>query len=739
MNGAPAITLDYPIVQQTLDNGLRVISSPDHVAPSVAVNLWYDVGSRDEEAGRTGFAHLFEHIMFQGSAQVASGQHIALLQAAGASVNATTWFDRTNYFETLPTGGLDLALWLEADRLGTLLDALTQESLDNQREVVKEERRQRYDNVPYGDATELLTALTFPPDHPYGHTTIGSMEDLDAATLADVQSFFRTHYLPNNAVLSIVGDVDAGRRLRAGRDLLRAPAQRPQTRQARRPATSAADRSGTGRGLRSGPGRGRLPHLAASRPGHPGLRCARPRVHHPRARPDLPAAQGHWSAGPNGPRRPAASALGLIGGNSSGLVYARARDGVPVEQLEADLLAEVERLQSAPPTEMELRRAKAQYQRHWLHELVRLDSRADALGEYATLHGDPNLINTRIAEINAVSLDDIADVLPRWFGVDQRATLIYRRESPVSGLVPQPKLAPPGVVALPDPHPGPARQRHRDRGLPAARASTSISANLVLPIPLNAEDRATEGMATICARVLDEGSRQHDGEEFAELLETEGAGFGVELSLAGLQAVLDVPAPHLEPALRLFAEAVREPTLAERDVNRHVQLRLAEIEQALANSAQSASIAFRARGLRRCQPRLANERRRTGDGEPDRPRGRRRLPPRPVRPEPGHLDHGRGLQHRPGRHGQPVPRRLGEPPTSRSWSPRCRRPPPGGCCWWTARARYRPTSATARSASTGWTPGGPTSPSPATRWVGRSCPGSTPCCARTRATPTAYG
>ena len=120
------------------------------------------MGSRDEEPGRTGFAHLFEHVMFQGSAHVASGQHIALLQAAGASVNATTWFDRTNYFETLPTGGLDLALWLEADRLGTLLDALTQENLDNQREVVKEEKRQRYDNVPYGDVMELLNALDLP-------------------------------------------------------------------------------------------------------------------------------------------------------------------------------------------------------------------------------------------------------------------------------------------------------------------------------------------------------------------------------------------------------------------------------------------------------------------------------------------------------------------------------------------------------------------------------------------------
>ena len=137
-----------------------------------------------------------------------SGQHMALMQAAGASVNATTWFDRTNYFETLPTGGLDLALWLEADRLSSLLDALTQDNLDNQREVVKEEKRQRYDNVPYGDVLERLIGLTFPPDHPYGHTTIGSMADLDAATLADVGAFFRRYYVPNNAVLTIAGDIE---------------------------------------------------------------------------------------------------------------------------------------------------------------------------------------------------------------------------------------------------------------------------------------------------------------------------------------------------------------------------------------------------------------------------------------------------------------------------------------------------------------------------------------------------
>ena len=174
----------------------------------MAINVWYDVGSKHEQPGKTGFAHLFEHVMFQGSRHVAKAEHIALIQAAGGTMNGTTWLDRTNYFETLPSHQLDLGLWLEADRMATLLDALSQENLDNQREVVKNEKRWSYDNRPYGSWQEKLQAHLFPPEHPYHHSTIGSMADLDAASLDDVKAFFRTYYAPNNAVLSVVGDVD---------------------------------------------------------------------------------------------------------------------------------------------------------------------------------------------------------------------------------------------------------------------------------------------------------------------------------------------------------------------------------------------------------------------------------------------------------------------------------------------------------------------------------------------------
>src|SRR5688572_4835451 len=208
--GSPELRIDF--TEETLPNGLKVIYHVDHSTPVAAVVLWYNVGSKHEQARRTGFAHLFEHMMFQGSKNVAKGQHFALLEAAGgrggADINGTTNTDRTNYFEQVPSNQLELALWLEADRMGNLLETVDQVKLDNQRDVVKNERRQGVDNQPYGTWFEKLQATVFPAGHPYNHSTIGSMEDLSAATVADVHNFFKTYYAPNNAVLVIAGDID---------------------------------------------------------------------------------------------------------------------------------------------------------------------------------------------------------------------------------------------------------------------------------------------------------------------------------------------------------------------------------------------------------------------------------------------------------------------------------------------------------------------------------------------------
>ena len=209
--GRPAaaqVVPKIPFEKYTLGNGLEVILAPDHSTPVVAVNTWYHVGSADEQRGRTGFAHLFEHIMFMGSEHVPVGKFDSWLEAAGANNNGSTTQDRTNYYEWLPSNALPLALWLDGDRMGYLLPTMDQAKLDLQRDVVKNERRQGVDNVPYGRANETILGALFPEGHPYHHSVIGSMADLSAASLDDVKQFFNTYYAPNNATLVIAGDFD---------------------------------------------------------------------------------------------------------------------------------------------------------------------------------------------------------------------------------------------------------------------------------------------------------------------------------------------------------------------------------------------------------------------------------------------------------------------------------------------------------------------------------------------------
>jgi zinc protease len=199
--------VNIPFTRHTLDNGLEVLLHEDHACPIVAVNIWYHVGSKNEQPGRTGFAHLFEHLMFEGSQHHDHG-FFQPLQGAGATLNGSTNADRTNYWEVVPTGALELALWMESDRMGYLLPALTEAKFTNQRDVVLNERRQNYDNRPYGLAPMALLAALFAPDHPYHWTTIGDVADLQAAQLDDVRAFFRRYYHPANASIALAGDIE---------------------------------------------------------------------------------------------------------------------------------------------------------------------------------------------------------------------------------------------------------------------------------------------------------------------------------------------------------------------------------------------------------------------------------------------------------------------------------------------------------------------------------------------------
>jgi zinc protease len=208
LGGAAPDAIRIPYESYPLANGLTVILAVDRSTPTVAVDLWYHVGSKNEKPGRTGFAHLFEHMMFTGSGHAPRGLHISLTTGVGGSFNGSTSNDRTNYFESVPSNYLETALWLESDRMGYLLETIDRVKLDNQRDVVKNERRQGVDNQPYGRVGEILSAAMYPPAHPYSWPVIGSMQDLSAASQEDVREFFRLYYAPNNAALAIVGDFD---------------------------------------------------------------------------------------------------------------------------------------------------------------------------------------------------------------------------------------------------------------------------------------------------------------------------------------------------------------------------------------------------------------------------------------------------------------------------------------------------------------------------------------------------
>ncbi|MFI5850644.1 M16 family metallopeptidase [Micromonospora chalcea] len=420
----------WPIETTRLDNGLRVVVSEDRTAPAVAVNLWYDVGSRHEPAGQTGFAHLFEHLMFEGSVNVAKTEHMKLIQGAGGSLNATTNPDRTNYFETVPAEHLELALWLEADRMGGLVPALTQETLDNQRDVVKNERRQRYENVPYGDAWLRLLPLLYPPGHPYHHATIGSMADLNAADLATFQEFHSTYYAPNNAVLTVVGDTTAAEvfaladkyfgGLDARADIPAAPdgrtvpatgspAVETVTADVPAPRVYVAHRTHpfgtqghdvtTVLGTVLGSGRGsRLYQRLAD-----GERIAQP---------DLVGAYG----------------VDLAHAPAPLIATATARPGVSAERLRDGLAEVVDELATVPVTAAELDRAKALLSTMWWRQMSTVDGRADTLGRYATQFGDPARAADRLPAWLAVTAEQIAEQAAELLGAADRVILTYLPE-----------------------------------------------------------------------------------------------------------------------------------------------------------------------------------------------------------------------------------------------------------------------------------------------------------------------
>jgi predicted Zn-dependent peptidase len=416
---------EVPIQRSRLDNGLRVVLSPDDSAPIVAVNLWYDVGSKHEKPGRTGFAHLFEHMMFQGSEHVAKGEHFAHIQSVGGTLNASTWLDRTNYFETVPSHELELCLWLESDRLASLLPAMTQEKLDNQREVVKNERRWAVDNQPYGTWDERIQALLYPEGHSYHHSTIGSMEDLDAASLEDVSEFFATFYAPNNAVLTVAGDFEP--------DTAMAMVERHFGPIPANPNLPPAP------DMRIAPHIGRqLRELVPDRVPLPRVYLAyRMPVFGTDAFEDLTVASDLLGTGRASRlyrtlvrERQLAQDISvfpfpIVGGASMFALWATARPGVSHDRLEAAVLEVVDRLTSEGPSEDELARVRNLHAAAVESSLERIGERADRLSMYTCLFDQPERINTERSRYWAVDAARVRSAMADTLREDNRLVLTY--------------------------------------------------------------------------------------------------------------------------------------------------------------------------------------------------------------------------------------------------------------------------------------------------------------------------
>jgi zinc protease len=417
--GAPAAAIKVPLQTSTLKNGLKVILSVDHSAPTYSISITYDVGSRNEKAGHTGFAHLFEHMMYEGSENVGKGEHMILVMNNGGGMNGTTNEDRTNYFETLPANQLDLGLFLESDRMKAL--AINQANLDNQRNAVQEERRLGEDNAPYGKTFETMLDLAY--DNPaYKHPTIGSMADLNAASVKDVADFFKMYYAPNNAVLVLVGDFNPEEALakitKYFGDIPRQPD--PPQPDMTEPAQTAERRKTIEDSF------AQLPRLDTSYKIPPGntadwyaldvlgdiLTGGQSSRMYQELVKDKELVTGVF-AGPANRRGPSLFQMGAI-----------VKPGKDVADVEKAFYADLERLKTDGVTQAEVDKAVTQDRTNSIRQLQSTLGRAVLIGQFAVYYHQPDLISTQIEKFQAVTPADVKRVAQKYLTSNNRSVVI---------------------------------------------------------------------------------------------------------------------------------------------------------------------------------------------------------------------------------------------------------------------------------------------------------------------------
>lgn len=573
-----------------LKNGLRVIMHEDKSTPIVAVNLWYHVGSKNEVVGRTGFAHLFEHMMFQGSKNY-NDDYFKPLQEAGANINGSTNPDRTNYYEVVPSNFLELALFMEADRMGGLLDAMTMEKLNNQRDVVKNERRQRYDNQPYGTAFEKIFAQMFPAGHPYNWTTIGSLEDLSAASMEDVQAFFRQYYVPNNASLVIAGDFNE--------------------KQARTWVEKYFGGIPTGAAIKR------------PNPAMPKLTSEIRKTYEDSVQ--LPRLYMVWhSSASHSADEAALDMLGSIltsGRGSrlqSNLVYGKqisqdvgafnyaleaagmmimqstAKPGKSLDEIEKEIKAEIERIKNEPPTADEMTRALNSIESSSVFGLQNVLGKADQLNNYATYLGKPDYFQEDLNRYRKVTPADVQRVAKNYL-TDNRFVMQFvprqqKAASQGNSAVNRPTSAPAAAdkkaeqkdekkdysANLPKPQADPKLvlpsidKQKLSNGMNVWFVRQSelpiVSMNMVLNSGGTADPQNRAGLASMTASLLDDGTKTRSAVDIANALQSIGANLGTGSGWDSANVTMQSLTKNVDQALEIYADVVTNPIFPETEL-----------------------------------------------------------------------------------------------------------------------------------------------------------------------------
>ena len=605
------VQVDIPFEEFTLPNGLRVIVHEDRKAPVVAVNIWYHVGAKDEPVGKSGFAHLFEHLMFQGSENYRGEFFVPFEQVGATNQNGTTNQDRTNYFQNVPTTALDMALWMESDRMGHFLGAVDQSLLDEQRGVVKNEKRQG-ENQPYGQVWDALSRASYPKGHPYHHSVIGSMADLDAASLDDVKNWFRDWYGPNNAVLVLAGDIDLSvAKEKVTRYFGDIPASITVPKISPDPAPRTAstretmsDRVAQARIYRvwNVPqfGTADLSHLqlvAQSLGGSKSSRLDKRLVHEEKLADSVSA--GAWG--------------GELGSTFAIIVNASAPEHV--EKIEKILDEEMKRMIAEGPTADELERARTVFQAGFVRGIERIGGfggKADALAQCATFTGNPGCDRDSHKVVAEATPDALKTAAATWLAKGDHTLVVMPGDAPPTPAEDAPHVASDAQtdkdkVLTPDPKftvvasdvdrskGVPETTRYPDLSFPALqRATLKNGIGVVLAerheIPVvqvsmefaggyTADVGRTLGTASFAMAMMDESAAGMDALALADRAQALGANLGAGASLDGSNVFLSALTDKLEPSLDLFADVILRPDFSDKEIERVRQAWLAGIRQ----------------------------------------------------------------------------------------------------------------------------------------------------------------